>query len=97
MAGEPFPDPFTGDHNIEYWIWTGSRLVPASPEQAERLRRQEALEEEEFRLLRERQQALRQQHWNAWLRAGKRLALPLLRLMERTDYFSFRPARKSGK
>jgi hypothetical protein len=41
MTGEPFPNPFTGDHNIEYWIWTGSRLVPASPEQAGRLRRQE--------------------------------------------------------
>jgi hypothetical protein len=22
-----------GDHNIEYWVWSGKRLVPATPEQ----------------------------------------------------------------
>jgi hypothetical protein len=55
ITGNPLPDPFTGDHTIEYWIWTGSRLVPATPEAAERIRRQEALEEEEFRARRELQ------------------------------------------
>jgi hypothetical protein len=65
---ERFPDPFTGDHHFEYWIWTGSRLVPASPEQAERLRQQEVLEAEEFRLLRERQRAYRVQRWQPYRR-----------------------------
>jgi hypothetical protein len=27
-----------GEHNIEYWIYDGTRLVPASPAQAEQLR-----------------------------------------------------------
>jgi hypothetical protein len=65
---ELFPDPFTSDHHFEYWIWTGSRLVPASPEQAERLRQQEALEAEEFRRLRESQRAYRVQLWQPYRR-----------------------------
>jgi hypothetical protein len=77
MTGEPSPDPFTGVHNIEYWIWTGSRLVPASPEAAERIRRQEALEEEEFRLLRERQRYYRIRRREAIRRMMRRLAAPL--------------------
>lgn len=28
-----FPDPWDGDHNIEYWVWDGVRLVPTTPEQ----------------------------------------------------------------
>jgi hypothetical protein len=32
-VGEAF-----GDHNIEYWIYDGQRLVPASPDEEERLR-----------------------------------------------------------
>lgn len=56
-AGNPFSDPSTGEQRIEYWIWTGSRLVLASPEAAERLRQQEALEQEELRLLRGYQRA----------------------------------------
>jgi hypothetical protein len=73
----PFPDPFTGDHNIEYWIWTGGRLVPASPDQSQRLRRQEALEEEEFRSRRERQRAYRQQRWQSCSQVMQRLLAPL--------------------
>lgn len=26
-----FPDPWDDPHDIEYWIWDGKRLVPASP------------------------------------------------------------------
>ncbi len=36
-VGEAF-----GDHDIEYWIYGGRRLVPASPDEAERLREMEA-------------------------------------------------------
>lgn len=39
LPWDDLPDPWDGDHNIEYWIWDGSRLVPASYE--ERLRIQE--------------------------------------------------------
>jgi hypothetical protein len=80
ITGEPFPDPYTGEHDIEYWIWTGNRLVPASPEAAERIRQQEASEEEEFRLLRERQQAHRQQRWRSFSRFTKRILSPLRHL-----------------
>jgi hypothetical protein len=77
MDHDPLPDPFTGDHNIEYWIWTGRRLVPASPEESERLRRQEALEEEEFRLLRKRQCLTRVRRRQAFRRIIERLMAPL--------------------
>ncbi|GEM_PF-2365503 len=58
ISGEPFPDPFTGEHEIEYWIWTGNRLVPASPDTVERLRQQEELLREEARLAREQRRTL---------------------------------------
>ncbi|MGZ3602457.1 MAG: hypothetical protein ACXWQ5_23150, partial [Ktedonobacterales bacterium] len=35
-------DPFTGEHNIEYWLWDGERLIPASAQESERLREREA-------------------------------------------------------
>lgn len=31
-----------GEHDIEYWVYDGKRLVPASPDEAERLRELEA-------------------------------------------------------
>ncbi len=36
-------DPFTGDHDIEYWIWDGAALIPASPVDSERFREREAM------------------------------------------------------
>jgi hypothetical protein len=94
ISGDPLPDPFTGDHNIEYWIWTGSRLVPASPEAAERIRRQEALEEEEFRLLRERQRFYRIRRWEAFRRIMGRLAAPLQQIA--AIFRSSSQSRKAG-
>jgi hypothetical protein len=32
------PDPFVDDLGIEYWIWNGIRLVPAWPDEVERIR-----------------------------------------------------------
>ena len=89
-ASAAFPDPFTGDHNIEYWIWTGGRLVPASPDQAERLRRQEALEEEEFRLRRERQRAYRQERWQSYSQVVQWMLVPLHHLASRLGTLSSR-------
>lgn len=36
-------DPFTDEHNIEYWLWDGAALIPASPVESERLRKREAM------------------------------------------------------
>ncbi|HLZ25534.1 MAG TPA: hypothetical protein VKQ30_25705 [Ktedonobacterales bacterium] len=32
-----------GEHDIEYWVWCGVKLVPATPEQVARIRDHEAL------------------------------------------------------
>jgi hypothetical protein len=32
-----------GEHDIEYWVWSGNRLVPATPEQTALIREREAL------------------------------------------------------
>lgn len=31
LADALAPDPWDDPHDIEYWIWNGERLVPASP------------------------------------------------------------------
>jgi hypothetical protein len=83
ISGDPLPDPFTGVHNIEYWIWTGGRLVPATPEAVERLRQQEELEDQEFRARRKQQHVslngLRRRR--ALTRSMGRLAAPLLQVV----------------
>jgi hypothetical protein len=83
LTGEPFPDPFIGDHDIQYWIWTGDRLVPASPEAAERIRQQELLEQAEIRHQRECQLASRQQRLETTRRFARRLLAPIQHLVER--------------
>ena len=35
---EPDVEDAFGAHDIEYWVWSGTKLVPASPEQAALLR-----------------------------------------------------------
>lgn len=60
---------FDGDHNVEYWFWNGSRLVPASPDEAERYRQREAWERLVAREAREQQLARRRQLWRLGLRA----------------------------
>jgi hypothetical protein len=82
LTGEPFPDPFTGDHDIEYWLWTGDRLVPASPEAAERIHLQESLEREELCRRRERQRDSRQR-LETTRHFVSHLLAPIQRLMER--------------
>jgi hypothetical protein len=96
MDHDPLPDPFTGDHNIEYWIWTGRRLVPASPEESERLRQNEALQEEDIRLLRERQRLTRVRRRQAFGRIIERLMAPLRHVAAtlRTEIETRRPEEK---
>jgi hypothetical protein len=71
---EPFPDSPIG---IQHWIWTGTRLVRASPEAEERARQQEALDQEEFQLLRERQKACRRQRWQFYRRIAGCMLSPI--------------------
>lgn len=80
MTTKHFPDAHA---DIQYWLWIGHRLVPASPEAAERLRQQEALEQAELLLVHERQKAYRQRRQQSSRRLAKRLLAPLLLLIER--------------
>jgi hypothetical protein len=45
----PLPDPFVDDLGIEYWIWNGVRLVPAWPDEVERIRAGEDMHAEQAR------------------------------------------------
>jgi hypothetical protein len=40
---EPDVEDAFGDHDIEYWVWRGNKLVPATDEQVALLREREAL------------------------------------------------------
>jgi hypothetical protein len=44
LSDDGFDEAFDGDHSIEYWFWNGARLIPASPDEAERLRKRAAWE-----------------------------------------------------
>lgn len=66
---------------IEYWIWTGTRLVPASADQTDRQRGMDAFQRLELwkqRLEREQRRSRRSQ-WSrqafAWVRAQARRAV----------------------
>jgi hypothetical protein len=41
ITQRPLLDPFVDNLGIEYWIWNGSRLVPAWPDEVERIHAQE--------------------------------------------------------
>jgi hypothetical protein len=41
VTQRPLPDPFVDNLGIEYWIWNGSRLVPAWPDEVERIHAEE--------------------------------------------------------
>ena len=79
-AARPSSDPSAEEAGVQYWIWTGSRLVRASSQAAERLRQQEELEQEELRRLQERQRVFRLQRRHAYKRIMLSLILPLRRL-----------------
>jgi hypothetical protein len=40
---EPDVEDAFGDHDIDYWVWRGNKLVPATDEQVALLREREAL------------------------------------------------------
>ena len=90
-------DPSADEADIEYWIWTGTRLVRASPEEDLRLRQREVLEQEELRLLSERQRSLRQERRQACYQVVKRLAAPFRHLMERSRFLTSGRVEKAGR
>jgi hypothetical protein len=49
-AWEDLPDPWDGDHNIEYWVWHEDRLVPATPEEIARIKEEERTRDALYRL-----------------------------------------------
>ena len=46
-AVDAFDEAFDGDHDVDYWFWNGTRLIPASPDEAGHFRQQEAQERAE--------------------------------------------------
>jgi hypothetical protein len=47
-----FPDPWDGDHAIEYWVWSGDQLVPATPIQQAEIQETERIASARRRLTR---------------------------------------------
>jgi len=64
------PDPFVDNLGIEYWIWNGARLVPAWPDEVERIR---AGELASVRRARQQREAERAERRRLWLRPISRL------------------------
>jgi hypothetical protein len=65
----PLPDPFVDDQGIEYWIWNGSRLVPAWPEEVERIRAGEDMHAERARQQMKKREEHRQRRLSSRLAA----------------------------
>jgi hypothetical protein len=77
---------------IEYWIWTGTRLIPASADQADRLREREAFQRLELwkQHLEREQRRSRRSQWSrqafAWVRAqGQRVVAARTTVLQRRD------------
>ena len=66
LSGKPFADAIRDDQHIKYWIWTGTRLVPASSEKEGRLLLREVLAQEELEITAERGRYRRRQRWQAF-------------------------------
>jgi hypothetical protein len=78
LTSDPAPDSTAG---VQHWIWTGHRLVRASPESVERLRQLEEWEQAELQRLYDTQKAHRQQRWRSYRRMARRLVAPLRHLL----------------
>src|SRR5258708_39945312 len=47
---DELPDPWGDEHEIEYWIWDGTQLVPASADEVHSIREQERTRDAMWRL-----------------------------------------------
>jgi phosphoglycolate phosphatase-like HAD superfamily hydrolase len=79
LTSDPAPDSTAG---VQHWIWTGHRLVRASPEAVERLRQQEVWEQAELQLLHEMQKAYRQRRRQSYRRIAEWVVAPLRHIIE---------------
>jgi hypothetical protein len=79
LSSDPAPNSTAG---VQYWIWTGHRLMRASPEAALRLRQQEAWEQAQLQLLHEMQKAYRQRRRQSYRRIAERAVAPLRHILE---------------
>jgi phosphoglycolate phosphatase-like HAD superfamily hydrolase len=79
LTSDTAPDSTAG---VQHWIWTGHRLVRASPEEVERLRQQEAWEQVELQLVHEMQAAYRQRRRQSYRRIARRVVAPLRHTIE---------------
>jgi hypothetical protein len=81
---DELPDPWEGEHDIEYWIWDGTRLVPASEDEVHSIREQERTRDAMWRLKQweagERRAANRLRMRNALERIAQMLPQPLARV-----------------
>jgi hypothetical protein len=64
-AWDDLPDPWEGNHNIEYWVWHEDRLIPATPQELACIKEDERTRDALWRLEhmheRERREADRMQ------------------------------------
>src|SRR5690349_7787323 len=82
-----FPDPWDGDHDIEYWVWSGDQLVPATPSQQAEIQETERIASARRRLARWHNEAGQQQHTTVRARIVRGIRQPIasLRHMLRHD------------
>jgi len=83
LHGGPPESAPTSD--VEHWIWTGTRLVRASPQASERLHLIEILERVHLEHLHNVQRAYRQQRWRSYRLLAGRLVSPLRSLLKRWE------------
>jgi hypothetical protein len=69
--------------DVAPWIWTGTRLVRASPQACECLHLLEILERAHLEHLHNLQRAYRQQRWQSYRLLADRLVSPLRSLLKR--------------
>ena len=90
-AWDDLPDPWEGDHDIEYWVWQDDRLIPAPPDDLARITEDERTREALFRLEQVQQCEQREAHdvtrrlatLRAWCASGLRVTVQWLRIRRR--------------
>ena len=72
-----FPDPWDGDHDIEYWVWSGDQLVPATPSQQAEIQETERIASARRRLTRWHNEHGQQQHVTVRTRIVRGIRQPI--------------------
>ena len=72
-----FPDPWNGDHDIEYWVWSGDQLVPATHSQQAEIQETERIASARRRLARWHNENGQQQHTTVRARIVRGMRQPI--------------------